>query len=766
MNGHGIAMYFIFKNNCCIMGNYSTSVVQLPAVKLQNSPDGEGALGNELAGKMYYKGQEKKDLVVVLQQMLKELGNDLGKTGLKKDGVDSIFGKKTEDAVKKFQESRRDWEGNPLKVDGLVGPKTSDALNRTFVDRWYEYYQTPVELTKEYTLLTATAEGLQAPVNVKIDDETKARIVITTLVPKRKEPPTIKPPDDKIPPDDKKTPDKDVYQDMWANRDDNDSDCHRSGYKTKYAEKDGNYVKWLLDGAEAMFDMCDAICQATFVWVNDAYFSPGIGIARGRDYDTIKARYPDIIGKVDQLNAAKGLTVGWVPLISLLTVRAEEIKVRIIIFHPDSFQDMGGGPFAFQEARDLVRSWSGKIDCIGAMWGGTYEGHEVGGHHEKSLVVGIDDQIISYCGGVDFAYARWARPTHKLMDPDAPMDVGTVQDPVKIEPQMGLIDPSTILGEWNDNDKEYSDEGSPLFWHDVHIKVAGPAAVDLADNFIDRYIHARSPANEDKADVDDEPDFKWVRQNYARLSAAEGRQPLLKSEEVYSSGKIFAQTLRSYYTMDDYGIWDAYRNLLCNANYCVYIENQYAFEDTVCMAMFREIITAKKNLKVIIVAPFMPDSYESDIRKNLTSLIEASMDGTGDYSKARVTVYSLLTTMQRDNAQKNVPIYVHAKLAVVDDEWAIVGSANLDRMGMGGKGGGWGSRGSSELALLIHGKEQALAIRNRLVREHLGSKAPGSPDDFDAVFKAFIGTAAANGKPRENKPLTGQVCFHKLYNDM
>jgi phosphatidylserine/phosphatidylglycerophosphate/cardiolipin synthase-like enzyme len=400
------------------------------------------------------------------------------------------------------------------------------------------------------------------------------------------------------------------------------------------------------------------------------------------------------------------------------------------------------------------------------MWGGTYEGHEVGGHHQKSLVVGIDDQIIAYCGGVDFAYARWARPSHRLNEPDAPMDVGTVEDPVKIEPQMGLIDPGAILGEWNDSDQEYRKKGSPLFWHDVHVKVAGPAAADLADNFIDRYNHADSPFNVGKADVNEEPDFTWVRNNYHRLASSDGTKALLKAEEPYASGRIFAQTLRSYYTLDDYGIWDAYRHLLSRANYSVYIENQYAFEDVQCMTMFREIIMAKRDLKVIIVAPFMPDSYESNIRENLTSLIQAGMDGTGDPSKARVVVYSLLTSIQRDNTRKNVPIYVHAKLAVVDDEWAIVGSANLDRMGMGGKGGGWGSRGSSELALLVHGKDQALALRNRLVSEHLGSKAPQDPDDFDAVFKAFIGTAEVNGKPRDNKPLTGQVCFHKLYNGM
>ena len=53
--------------------------------------------------------------VVALQQLL----ND---HGYLKDGIDGIFGVKTEAAVKKFQSAQG------LKVDGIVGPKTWAAL--------------------------------------------------------------------------------------------------------------------------------------------------------------------------------------------------------------------------------------------------------------------------------------------------------------------------------------------------------------------------------------------------------------------------------------------------------------------------------------------------------------------------------------------------------------------------------------------------------------------------------------------------------------
>jgi peptidoglycan hydrolase-like protein with peptidoglycan-binding domain len=43
-------------------------------------------------------------------------------------GVDGDFGEKTKEAVKAAQRKFFDYEGNPLEVDGKVGPKTWRAL--------------------------------------------------------------------------------------------------------------------------------------------------------------------------------------------------------------------------------------------------------------------------------------------------------------------------------------------------------------------------------------------------------------------------------------------------------------------------------------------------------------------------------------------------------------------------------------------------------------------------------------------------------------
>ncbi|MCE8423528.1 MAG: hypothetical protein J5U16_06305, partial [Candidatus Methanoperedens sp.] len=231
----------------------------------------------------------------------------------------------------------------------------------------------------------------------------------------------------------------------------------------------------------------------------------------------------------------------------------------------------------------------------------------------------------------------------------------------------------------------------------------------------------------------------------------------LSSEQGYSRGKVWAQILRSYSPDEDYGIWDAYRNLFSKAKKSIYIENQYVFEDGEVLKVLINNIKnknkSKKDFKVIVVAPVMPDHYDTVIRKNLAKLINMNRD--------KIAAYSLVST----SGERRIPIYVHAKIAVVDDEWAIVGSANLDRLGLGGATSKQ-PRGSSERAILVHGREQALALRNMLVKEHLGSGAPANMDDFNNVFDAFKNVAANNRLPKDEGPIIGHLVKHRVFEDI
>ncbi len=590
-----------------------------------------------------------------------------------------------------------------------------------------------------------------------------------------------------IPPETKKVSLQLTAYQAWArpgkSGKDSKGDCV-SGGSLAYGPLDGNHILWIRDGARAMFEISDAICRATrFVWIIDCYLSPGINLARNcgeaNYYDQLKqnaSNYPDpqILDKVKQLNSTHNVDSDSVPLVSLLFTKAQEsyngnqVKVRIILFKPDLLQEKAAGKTGWDGARDIIKTWNqdkkyaNKINLQLAEWGGAFtSGHEVGAHHQKSTIVAINDKLVGFCGGVDLAYSRWNPSSHSIADPiDSP---SSVPAPFKINSEMDWIqsfDPPGILGEWNGRKNEYRGEGGYVFWHDVHVKVVGSAAAQLASNFQERYEQTNSTPSGWKNDTD----FSWFNTNVSHLWYDEGPQDLLNSSESYSGAKIYAQIIRSWFERkwgggNDWGIWDAYRNLFSHAERNIYIESQYAFEDSDLADILIKRIKQNQNLKVIIVAPVMPDSYDGDIMKTLKKIIVAGSKPGDDLSKSRVKAYSLATLISRSGNNIRVPIYVHAKIAVVDDEWAVVGSANLDRMGMGG--GSSSYRGSSELAILINGPSQSVALRSLLAAEHLGTTSP--PDDFDQLFDSFYNTASANGDPRGGGALNGQLVIHRTY---
>jgi phosphatidylserine/phosphatidylglycerophosphate/cardiolipin synthase-like enzyme len=557
-----------------------------------------------------------------------------------------------------------------------------------------------------------------------------------------------------------------------------------SGANVVYGPLDGNHILWLRDGARAMFEICNAICKATrFVWITDFALSPGINLARkcseANYYDMIKqnaSSFPDpkIIEKVQQLNSTHGIDKETIPLVSLLETKAQEeheagpVKIRVVIFKADwEFQERfvkTGWKGAQKQIHDwnkgLTKNW---INLQLAEWGGPLtSGYEAGGHHQKSTIVAIGENLVGFCGGVDLTYARWTPSTHSLSEP---LDlIGTVPKSFEIDSQMGAIDPKLppgILGEWDDKKGRYRDDDdsdSHVFWHDVHAKFVGPAAAQLASNFMDRYDQSDSTPSHWK----EQTDFAWFRSKLSILMKSEGDKDLLDSKELYSGQNVEAQIIRSferYGGKSDWGIWDAYRNLFSKAEKNVFIESQYSFEDETLTNVLLNRIKKNKDLKVIIVAPFMQDStkLQKDIMKHTRELVQAGVDNNGDpLSKSRVRAYGIATVVDRGGGKVRVPIYVHAKIAVVDDEWSIVGSANLDRMGMGGATSVY--RGSSEIAILVNGNDQALALRRMLAEEHLGTSSP--PDDFDDLFDSFYQHATTNGEPKGGKPLDGQLVLH------
>jgi len=190
-----------------------------------------------------------------------------------------------------------------------------------------------------------------------------------------------------------------------------------------------------------------------------------------------------------------------------------------------------------------------------------------------------------------------------------------------------------------------------MFWHDVHAKVVGPVANDLALNFSRRYEKADTNYSttepiqlilQNKGTITTPFQFPPKADIKNEIEQYRNKWASLYSEEGYSREKVWAQILRSYSPDEDYGIWDAHRNLFSKAKKNIYIENQYPFEDGEVLKVLIDNIEnmkkSRKELRVIVVAPVMPDHYDTAIRKNLAKLIDTDRD--------KIAAYSLVSTSE------------------------------------------------------------------------------------------------------------------------
>ena len=110
---------------------------------------------------------------------------------------------------------------------------------------------------------------------------------------------------------------------------------------------------------------------------------------------------------------------------------------------------------------------------------------------------------------------------------------------------------------------------------------------------------------------------------------------------------------------------------LGRARRLIYIEDQYLWAPEVA-AQFCAALEAQPGLLLIAVLPLYPDQDGRFSRApNLVGRYEAlrMLQRAG---RGRVAIYGL-------ENHEGTPVYVHAKVRVIDDKWATVGSDNLNR---------------------------------------------------------------------------------------
>ena len=135
--------------------------------------------------------------------------------------------------------------------------------------------------------------------------------------------------------------------------------------------------------------------------------------------------------------------------------------------------------------------------------------------------------------------------------------------------------------------------------------------------------------------------------------------------------------------------------------------------------MFAAALTRNPELYLMAVLPYVPDQ-DGRISKapNLVGR-ERAIATLRTAAPERVAFYGL-------ESPEGVPVYVHAKVCVIDDHWASVGSDNFNRRS-------WTH--DSEASAAVLDPEFARALRLDLAQEHLDHLGP--VDDLADLAEAF-----------------------------
>jgi phosphatidylserine/phosphatidylglycerophosphate/cardiolipin synthase-like enzyme len=110
----------------------------------------------------------------------------------------------------------------------------------------------------------------------------------------------------------------------------------------------------------------------------------------------------------------------------------------------------------------------------------------------------------------------------------------------------------------------------------------------------------------------------------------------------------------------------------------------------------------RDDFRVVCVLPANPQSGADESRGQVGALADADDAGGGGRF--------LACTLYARQGRESMPVYVHAKIGVVDDHWLTIGSANLNEHSM---------FNDTEVNLVTCDVTLARATRERLWAEHL-----------------------------------------------
>jgi len=254
-------------------------------------------------------------------------------------------------------------------------------------------------------------------------------------------------------------------------------------------------------------------------------------------------------------------------------------------------------------------------------------------------------------------------------------------------------------------------------WHDACARIAGPAVTDVARHFAMRWHEVTGEA-------------------------------LATPQTAESAGKVELQIARTvpervYRSLPrgDFGILESYVRALRSAQRLIYLENQFLWSPEISAILADKLRNPPhEDFRLLVVLPAKPNNGGDDTRGVLGELIEADRDG------GRL----LACTLFARTGRLADPVYVHAKIGVVDDEWLTLGSANLNEHSL---------FNDTEMNIVTHDRALARQTRLRLWAEHLELTVDEVAGDSTQVIDDLWNPISKEqlGRRQAGRPLTHRL---------
>lgn len=443
--------------------------------------------------------------------------------------------------------------------------------------------------------------------------------------------------------------------------------------------REDSQVTALIDGRHAMWTMCVHFLNARkSIYLANWGISAHMLLVRGSDHRAGPDGSPEQNALIEELRAA-GLStediIFWCSQeLTLQNVLGHAVKkgvdVKALLWAcPEAFSHYS--PKAAHEHLTKVG-----VNCL-LDGSASRLPHPSESLHQKITIV---DSQYAFVGGIDPLielsgdFDRWDTPWHELV--------------------------SRLRSNPQDSD--------PHSWHDAHTMIEGTAARDVEFNFYQRW---NETVNAQKL-----PTQQFVPEPERTPQTA------LPARFVQIARTIPAET----YQFAPQGIQDIaqlYARALSNIQQFVYLENQYFWLHTFLGLNIGEFgpnnaemennmhllaQALERGASMMIVLPDHPNVGRSFTDAGLNHLRKHAPNAD---AAGRIQAFCLATSAPHEGKIKYRPVYVHAKVAIIDDLWATIGSANLNNRGM---------RDDAELNVAVLHHDFAHDARVLLWAEHLG----------------------------------------------